>query len=284
MQIFFSDFWEKLIKVSDIHFTVSNIVEILMLAVVIYFIGRWLFASNAGIIFKGLLAFMVLMYLAVFFRFNTILWIMNKFTSIGVIAILIIFQKDIRQAFEDVGRLYSLPFLSHRHDAPSVKERNIEEIVHACKTMSKDKTGALIVLRYHNSLDRFTETGISLHADISHQLLVNIFEHNTPLHDGAVIIEDRQIVAATCYLPLSDRADIDKGYGTRHRAAIGMSEETDALVIVVSEETGNVSMARLGELNTYQNLSDLKNELVNILIPKDKSNSKWKRMINHVGW
>ena len=195
----------------------------------------WINRCNIGIV-------------AVLFNMSTILWIANKTLSVGVIAAIVIFQPELRRALEQIGRR---EFLNNFFDVKNVEkfsDENINEITRAAYEMGKHKTGALIVIENEVKLGEYERTGIYLDAEISSQLLINIFEHNTPLHDGAVIIKGDRICSATCYLPLSDNMEISKELGTRHRAAVGISEVSDSLTIVVSEETGTVSYAREGRI------------------------------------
>ena len=159
--------------------------------------------------------------------------------------------------------------------AEKFSEKVVNEIVKASFEMGKARTGALIVVEAGQNLQAFEKTGIPIDGRVSSQLLINIFEHNTPLHDGAVIIKGERVTAATCYLPLSDNMDISKALGTRHRAAIGISEVTDSVTVVVSEETGNVSVARYGSLTKMGSSDELRNEL-NKLIPKEETASLFR--------
>jgi diadenylate cyclase len=186
--------------------------------------------------------------------------------SVSIIAVLIIFQPELRRALESLGRRNFLNTIFAEDDREKFEgsESVINEIVEAVYEMSEVKTGALIVIEQHERLDEYEGTGISIGAYVSRQMLVNIFEHNTPLHDGAVIIRDRRIVAATCYLPLSDNMTLSKELGTRHRAGVGISEVSDAVVIIVSEENGKVSVAIGGNLVRGVESEYLKNKLLHI--------------------
>ena len=194
-----------------------------------------------------------LMIIAAVFQLNTILWIFTKMFNVGVIAIIIVFQPEFRNALEQLGRKNIVASLLPSSDDQSGKserfnQRTINEIVTATFQMAKYKTGALIVVEQEVALGEYERTGIAVDAAVSSQLLINIFEKNTPLHDGAVIIRNNRIVSATCYLPLTSNLDINKELGTRHRAALGISEVSDSLTIVVSEETGMVSVVIGGEI------------------------------------
>lgn len=231
--------------------TITDVLEIILIAVLVYYIMNWFKRTRAWTLIKGILVLLLITALAAIFQFNTILWIFKNTISVGVIAVIIIFQPEFRKALEQLGRR---KFISAFFPGDNVKaDRKVEkkvitEIAKAAFSMSEVKTGALIVIEQDVSLGDYERTGIAIDGQISSQLLINIFEHNTPLHDGAVLIRGNRIVSATCYLPLSDNPDIHKSLGTRHRAAIGVSEVSDSITVIVSEETGAVSIARNGEL------------------------------------
>ena len=205
--------------------------------------------------------------IAALFKMNTILWIAENSISVLAIAAVVVFQPELRRALEKLGEqnLISniIPF-GQQKESERFGNETIDAIVSACYSMGKVKTGALIVVEQAIMLTEYETTGIQLDAKVSSQLLINIFEHNTPLHDGAVIIRGDRVVAATCYLPLSENMSLSKALGTRHRAAVGMSEVSDALVIVVSEETGKVSTAFGGRLVTDVTPEYLTERLINV--------------------
>lgn len=231
--------------------TFTNIIEILLLSFLIYKILCWVQNTRAWTLLKGGLIIIAFYLLASFLRFTTITWIINRMGLIAVIAILIIFQPELRKALEQLGSKNILTgfFLMDDVRGPEgYTEKTVNEIVRAAYEMGKVKTGALIVIEREVSLQEIEHTGIEVDGIVTSQLLINIFEHNTPLHDGAVVIRGNRITAATCYLPLTDNLSISKDLGTRHRAALGISESTDSMTVVVSEETGRVSLAQGGEL------------------------------------
>ncbi len=238
-------YWIKVPHMSDI--TVIDVIEVIILAVVIYGILAWFKNTRAWALGRGILIILIVIVVAAIFRMNVILWLAGNLASIAVIALIIIFQPELRNALENLGRrtLFFRMFRGdpNRADGGAMTDKSINEIVKACVEMGKQRTGALIVVEGNERLREYIRTGIELDSMISSQLLLNIFEHNTPLHDGAVIVRGNRIVAATCYLPLSDNRDLSKEYGTRHRAALGRSEVSDSLTIVVSEETGALSVA-----------------------------------------
>lgn len=246
------------------HIQVTDILEILIISVICYYIICWFKNSRAWTLFKGIAVLAIFMLLAAIFELNTILWIFRNTISVGIIAIIIIFQPELRKALEQLGqRNFITTFFdsstSEKRERFTMKTAN--ELVKATFEMAKHKTGALIVIEQNVPLGEFERTGIPIDAVVSSQLLVNIFEHNTPLHDGAVIMRNNRITAATCYLPLSDNMDINKELGTRHRAGIGISEVSDSMTIIVSEETGEVSIAVGGELFRGLDQDNLKKKL-----------------------
>lgn len=244
---------------------VSNVFEIIILAVLIYEFIAWVKTTRAFTLLKGIIVLLIFWLLAYIFNFTTILWLGGKIINFAIIALVVIFQPELRKALEQLGqkRFFSkiLPFAEKKDKGERFSDKTVNELVKTCFELSKTKTGALIVVEQEILLTEYEKTGIPIDALISSQLLINIFEHNTPLHDGAVIIRGDRIVAATCYLPLSDNMSISKELGTRHRAALGISEVTDTMTLVVSEETGAVSIAIAGELFRNIDADYLKSKL-----------------------
>lgn len=285
----FAAFWDKyMFWINRPDVTVTDIVEILIIAFLLYHILVWFKTTRAWTLFKGILVILVFILLAAIFQMNTILWIADKTINVGIIAILVIFQPEMRKALEQLGRkrfistLFSID--NGKNTVERYSERTVNEMVKACYEMGKVKTGALIVIENDVQLGEYERTGIELDSILSSQLLINIFEKNTPLHDGAIIVRGNRVVAATCYLPLSDNLALSKDLGTRHRAAVGISEVSDSMTIVVSEETGKVSLAVEGEL--YRNIDEefLKKKLSEGHL-KDVENGKlidWKRRLQNV--
>lgn len=261
---------------------VIDIVEIVIIAVLLYYLILWVRSTRAWALFKGLLVVLVFLVIAAFFQMTTILWLSAKVLNFAVIALVVIFQPELRRALERLGnqRLLTVLFkfdFQKSNSEERFSEKTVNELVKACVEMSKVKTGAIIALERDILLAEYIRTGINVDAAVSSQLLINIFEHNTPLHDGAVIMRGDRVLAATCYLPLSDSRILSKDLGTRHRAAVGLSEVSDAVILVVSEETGAISMAQSGVL--YRNLTqdDLKEQLRTVaqLTQKEKK-KKWR--------
>ena len=234
----------------EIHIT--DIVEVLILAFLIYRVIIWIKNTKAWMLMKGILVLAGFILLATLFQMHTILYVAKNAISVMAIVVVVVFQPELRRALEKLGEKKFLssvvPFESYR-EREKFSEETMEGIIDACFSMGRVKTGALIVVEHAIHLTEYESTGIRMDCIVSMQVLINIFEHNTPLHDGAIIIRGDRIVSATCYLPLSDNMGLSKDLGTRHRAAVGMSEVSDALVIAVSEETGAVSAACGGRLN-----------------------------------
>ena len=232
----------------------NDIVEILLIAFFVYQFMLWIRNTRAYSLLKGILTVLVFVVIAYIFEMNTILWLVTNMGGYAITAILVIFQPELRKALEELGhkKIVSnlIPFdASKKESEGRFSDRTANEIVRVSFEMGAVKTGALIVIEEETVLNEYIRTGIALDSLVSSQLLINIFEHNTPLHDGAVIIRGDRIVAATCYLPLSDNLDLNKNLGTRHRAGVGISEVSDALTVIVSEETGRVSVTKNGEIH-----------------------------------
>lgn len=243
----------------------NNVLEIIILAFVIYAVIRWIKNTRAWALFKGILVIVLFAIFAYVFQLTTILWILTRTYSVIIISVFIVFQPELRRALEQLGRRNIVSSIFGSGDTEEryagSREKCQNEVVKAVFEMSKVKTGALIVMEKDVLLSEYERTGISLDAIVTSQLLMNIFEHNTPLHDGAVFIRDTRIIAATCYLPLSDNVELSKELGTRHRAAVGISEVSDSITIVVSEETGGVSVAKDGQLYRDLDVEGLKEKL-----------------------
>ena len=234
----------------------TDVIEILIIAFLIYQVMVWIKKTRAWMLLKGIIVILVFVALAGLLQMNTILWIAEKTINVAIIALVVIFQPELRSALEQLGRkkfissLFSFDFSKGGEER--FTDRTINELVKACYEMGRVKTGALIVIENEIMLTEYERTGIALDSLVSSQLLINIFEKNTPLHDGAIIVRGDRVISATCYLPLSDNMELSKELGTRHRAAVGISEVSDSLTIVVSEETGKVSIASGSEL--YRNV------------------------------
>lgn len=239
---FFEDFMSKIYIPS---ISVIDIIEIAIISFLTFRIILWLRGTKAWSMLKGVAVIIIFIFIAYILNMRTILWIVKRLVDVGLIAFVILLQPEIRRALEKLGvRFFKTGGLFKNNDSyQRFSQQSIFEIVNATYDMASVKTGALIVLSQEISLDEYIKTGIQIDGKISSGLLINTFEKDTPLHDGAVIIEGDRLVCATAYLPLSQNQNVSKELGTRHRAALGMAEETDAFVIVVSEETGKVAVA-----------------------------------------
>ena len=245
----------KVLSMANLTMTLVDVIEIAIISVLFYHILLWIKSTRAWNLFKGIMVILIFVLLAALFQMSTILWIAENTLSVGLLAIVVIFQPELRKALENLGDkniLSGIINISGKSEKVKFSDRTIEELIKAVYAMGKVKTGALIVIEDEISLSEYERTGIDVDAIVSSQLLINIFEKNTPLHDGAIILRGDRVVSATCYLPLSDSLSLSKELGTRHRAAVGISEASDSLTIIVSEETGNVSIALRGQI--YRNV------------------------------
>ncbi len=276
----FAEAYLTKLHMPSIHWT--DIAEIIILTFLIYHILVWIKNTKAWALLKGVVVIGVFVLLAAIFKMNTILWIVSNVFSIAAIAMVVVLQPELRKALEELGRknLFSsiLSFDSGKTMDGRFSDRTINEITKACVEMGKVKTGALIVIEQNQPLGEYERTGIDVDGIVSSQLLINIFEHNTPLHDGAVIVRGNRVVSATCYLPLSDNMALSKELGTRHRAGVGISEVTDSLTVIVSEETGKISVAYGGKLERGLDAERLKERLSDIQNKptEEKKRKLWK--------
>ena len=280
---------DYLVKLYIPRITWTDIIEIVIIAFVIYNVMVWIKNTKAWVLLKGIIIVVIFALIAYILNLKTILWIAGKTISVGIIALVIIFQPELRRALEQLGRkkiLFGLfRFNDGREKGERFSSKTAEEIVRACFDMGAAYTGALIVIEQDMVLEEYEKTGITVDGLVTSQLLINIFEHNTPLHDGAVIIRGDRVVAATCYLPLSDNNNLNKALGTRHRAGVGISEVTDSMTIIVSEETGKVSVAVGGELIHDIDADSLRNKLeyLHRRTIDVKSFKIWRGRLKHEG-
>ena len=267
---------------------VIDIVEILIISVLVYEFMLWVKNTRAYNLLKGMLVVLAFIFIAYLFDMQTILWIAKNSVGFAITAILIIFQPELRKSLEELGHknIVStiLPFDANKEEEGRFSNKPINEIIRACFDMGEVKTGALIVIEQDILLNEYAKTGIMLDSLLTSQLLLNIFEHNTPLHDGAIIVRGDRIVAATCYLPLSDNMNLSKDLGTRHSAGVGISEVTDSLTIILSEETGRVSVAMSGSLKVGLTPDELREVLEKVQKKVKTDTSKfriWKGRVKH---
>ncbi|MEC5425823.1 diadenylate cyclase CdaA [Virgibacillus sp. C22-A2] len=250
-------------------------VDIALVWYVLYKLIMLIRGTKAIQLLKGIVVVLAVWLLSIAFNLQTIQWITNQAIVWGFLVIIILFQPELRRALEQLGR--GNIFSRSGRSEEEIIEQNIEAIIQSCNYMAKRRIGALISIERETGIGDYAETGIPVNGNLTHQLLTNIFTPNTPLHDGAVIIKREEIVAAACYLPLSESPFISKELGTRHRAAMGISEVTDALTIVVSEETGNISCTKNGELHRELDQESLRRILTENLAMTPKTPDKKSR-------
>ena len=253
-----------------------NIVDIAIMSVLIYNFLKLVRHTRASSLFKGIFVILALALVAEVLEFNALSWVLQQIISVGIVLLVIVFQPELRRILEQLGRskIARQLFGSTKRPRNTQMELHVSEIVKALNDMSRKKIGALIVIERNTKLGDVIESGTVVDAEISSQLIENIFEPNTPLHDGAMIIRDERIAAAACILQLSDDYSISRELGTRHRAAIGITESTDAVSLIVSEETGIISMTREGRLTRYLDTKSLTILLTELFTP-DRTRSSW---------
>jgi diadenylate cyclase len=261
---FLSGFFDIIFRI-----TINDIIDISIVAYIFYKIFMFIKDTRAAQVLKGILFLLLATQISNTFKLHTLHWILVNALEFGVIAALIIFQPELRAGLEHIGRTKFNFLMKNGQNTPEESfNKTIEEIVESLYSLSRQKIGALIIMERQTKIGEIINTGTSIDGEVSRQLLINIFIPNTPLHDGAVVIRDSQVKAAACFLPLTESKDLSKDLGTRHRAAIGVSEVSDCISLIVSEETGDVSIAKAGKL--YRNIS--KDRMINIL----RSNLKAK--------
>ena len=277
-------------RVSGFYFPeirLTDVLEVLILTFLIYQLIIWIKNTKAWMLLKGILVLAVFILFAAIFQMNTILYLARNAVTVIDTAAVVVFQPELRRGLEKLGEkrfLSSVVPLEVGKEYIRFSEETVENIIDAAYNMGRVKTGALIVVEQAIRLTEYESTGIHMDCLVSMQVLMNIFEHNTPLHDGAIIIRGDRIVSATCYLPLSDNMGLSKELGTRHRAAVGMSEVSDALIVVVSEETGAVSVAQGGQLQRDVTREQLREKLEYIRNRKSETKkwaSLWKGRHKH---
>lgn len=269
---------------SRLSIRLTDVIEMLIIAYVIYKFLVWVKNTRTWFLVKGMVVILGFLGLAILFQFNTILYIAKNSLSVIVMALIVVFQPELRAALEHLGKgnvLLNLLATDSSMAMIGFDARTIDELVKASYALGRTRTGALIVIERELPLGEYIRTGIELDALVTSQLLINIFEHNTPLHDGAVIIRGNRVVAATCYLPLSNNQEISKDLGTRHRAALGVSESTDSVTIIVSEESGRVSLASGSKLLLGITPEQLREELAVYQVQDDPET---RRFMRWKGW
>ena len=274
----FKTFWQALSQLAEMHvvhriehFRIIDVFDILLLAIVIFSVVQFIVQRRAGRLALGLVFIIFAAIITAFLDMKALMLIFGNLTQVGLIALVVMFQPELRTVLEKLGKI-SIPNIKNM----STDNKNSEYISNAISVitetacdLSMEKTGALIVIERNTKLGDHIKTGTVLNAQLSSQLLKNIFYNKAPLHDGAVILRNYRIHSAGCFLPLSLQEDIDVALGTRHRAAIGITEVSDAIVVVVSEETGRISIVMDGEIKQHYNYKTLKKELERLLLPKE---------------
>lgn len=263
------------------HIRVSDVLDIVILTFILFFVFKFILDKRAARLAKGLFMVLIITVLSWILDMKAIMMILQNFYQAGIIAIIIMFQPELRSALEKLGNapltnIKHISNISNDTRSSAYIANCIATITETACNLSLEKTGALIVIEQETKLGEHIKTGTLINAQLSSQLLKNIFYNKAPLHDGAVILRNYRVYSAGCYLPLSTNEDIDENMGTRHRSAIGISEVSDAIVIVVSEETGRISVAHNGTLKQNYSYKSLQKELSNLLLPNDnkKNNSK----------
>lgn len=262
---------------------IIDFLEIFLISFFVYQFMSWIKFTRAYTLLKGILVVLAFILVAYLLKMNTIIWIVSKLANVLIIGVIVIFHPELRRVMEQLGQKNFmssiLPFDGGKDVEERFTDKTINELVKACFDMGEVKTGALIVIEQDIRLTEYERTGINIDAVLSSQLLINIFEHNTPLHDGAVIVRGNRVVSATCYLPLSDNMELSKQLGTRHRAGVGISEVSDSVTIIVSEETGKVSVAQDGKLTRNLNSAGLRKILVKAQNKKILENNKFRNLL-----
>lgn len=262
-----------------VNLRVKDIIDILIVATAFYKLFQLIRETRAEQLTKGILALFVFTKVSEWLQLYTVFWILEKTMTVGILALIIVFQPELRRALEYIGRsnFFTKSFMEVKDESLS---QLVEEIVEAVASLSRQKIGALIVIERATGLSEIVETGTRIDGIVSSDLLINIFIPNTPLHDGAVIIKEDMIKAAGCFLPLTENTSLSKDLGTRHRAALGVSEKSDSLSIIVSEETGAISIAENGSLARYLDTKTLRQILMDMYKPKDQKPTffaRWRR-------
>lgn len=260
-------------------FKLADLLDILIVAFVIYQLLGFINRTRAGQLAKGAMLVVAIYLIATYLHMRTVTWIMNGLIQVGLLTLVVLFQPEIRRALEQVGQTdqWAAKLFHTRHNDPSLKGKWRSAIIAICdaaERFSETKTGALIVLERRTNLSEIIRTGTPVNSEINPEVLGSIFYEGTPLHDGAAIIEDGRVRAAGCVLPLSNNLDLGKDMGTRHRACLGIAENSDAIAIVVSEETGIISMAKNGVLIRHFDRQTLYTRLIDEMIPKETTAEK----------
>ncbi|MBE5040412.1 TIGR00159 family protein [Oscillospiraceae bacterium DSM 107454] len=246
-------------------FRITDVIDILAVSYLVYKALKFIRETRTMRLLKGVVLLIVITQLSYFFQLNTLYYILSNVLQLGLIALLIVFQPELRRVLEHVGRTSMGKWFNSKGEFDAEAMQMIREVSKGAQAMANSHTGALIVIENEDNIDTLISSGIKVHAETTSELLENIFVPNTPLHDGAVVIRDNKVELATCVLPLSQNPNIRQELGTRHRAGIGISEESDAVVIIVSEETGKISIAYKGVLDTGYHEDSLRDRIIELL-------------------
>ena len=279
--------FDEIFKLFEIHvlhrleyIEAHDVFDVLILSIIFFFAFKFIINKRAARLALGLIFVLILMLLSWFLDMKALLFIFQNFSQAGIIAIIIMFQPELRSGLEKIGNapISNIKHMSTDNKSSSYVINSINVLTETACDLSMEKTGALMVIERETKLGEHIKTGTIINAQLSSQLLKNVFYNKAPLHDGAVILRNYRVYSAGCFLPLSMKEDIDESMGTRHRAAIGITEVSDAVVIVVSEETGKISIAHDGALKQNYSYKSLKKELTNLLLPNDnpKNNKQIK--------
>lgn len=266
----------SLLPINNIFDLLLALIDIIVVAFVVYRAMMLIKGTRAVQLIKGLAILLVASFVSQALGLDTVQWILEQVRLAIVVALPIVFQPELRRALEKLGRgkFFARPLSYLGEEDMSML---ISELVRATQNLSRKKTGALIILEREIGVNDFVETGVKLDAVVTNELLLNIFEPNTPLHDGAAIIRGDRVIAAGCFLPLTDSPYLSKQLGTRHRAALGVTEVSDAVAIIVSEETGTISVADEGKLTRYLEEKTLREILEELLLPRNQQSNPWYR-------
>ena len=257
-------------------FGISDIIDILIVSYALYRAFKFIRDTKAVQLLKGVVFVIIITQVSFFAKLNTVYYILSNFMQLGMIALIIVFQPELRRILEHAGRTTGKMFNQHNNDFGAEAQQVIREISRAASAMSNARTGALIVIERDDNIDTLISSGVSISATVTGELLENIFVPDTPLHDGAVIIRNYKVEKASCVLPISHNPNIKTSHGTRHRAGIGVSEESDAIAIIVSEETGRISLAIRGTLTTGYTEDSLRTKLVELINGDAEENNEGK--------
>ncbi|MFD1673108.1 diadenylate cyclase CdaA [Alicyclobacillus fodiniaquatilis] len=248
-------------------FSFRDVIDILFVAVVLYFLLLLVRGTRAVQLLKGVIIVVIVTMISSLLHLSASSWLLSRIIQIGLFAIPVVFQPELRRALEQLGRGGFWTFSLGQQDQEEIQQ-TVNEIVKATQVLAKTKIGALIVIERKTGLSEYIETGTMIEGIVSSELFINLFIPNTPLHDGAIIVRNKQLVAAGCFLPLTENRTLDKQLGTRHRAALGISEQSDGVAVVVSEETGHISVGVDGVLHRSLDERGLKELLTTLLVPK----------------